>query len=187
MKTIKNKLSLENYNTEPVDDKEQNRYLRQTAYWVGYYIFEFNRLEDIVTNIAAEHIDGGLEKNDYAYIFLTGMMFNQKVELLERYYNFLIGIQNPKNADNLTKESKDIINELKRIGKNRNTIVHANYYSFDKNGNIKERTKFAGSDVEENWVAITREHLIEGINEIIDLIEKIENFDEDFDEAVFFG
>ena len=51
MKTIKNKLSLENYNTEPVDDKEQNRYLKQIAYWVGYYIFEFNRLEELVLSL----------------------------------------------------------------------------------------------------------------------------------------
>ncbi len=187
MKTIKNKLSLKNYDSEPVDGKEQNKYLRQIAYWVGCYVFEFNHLEDLITNIAAEHIDGGLEKNDYAYIFLTGMMFNQKVELLERYYNFLIGIQGPKNAEGLAKEAQNIIGDLKRIGKNRNTIVHANYYSLDKNGNIKERTKFAGSDVEENWIAITREHLVESINEIIDLMEKVEKFDEDLEEVVFYG
>lgn len=104
MKAIKNKLSIENYVAEPVDEREQRKYLKQIAYWVGYFTFEFNRLENSITDLAAEHIDGSLEKNDYAYIFLTGLTFNQKIELLERYYTFHINMLNPKNAESLEKK-----------------------------------------------------------------------------------
>ncbi len=178
MKIIKNKLSKGNYDAEPVDDSEQSKYLRKIAYWVGYFIFEFNDLENIITGIAAEHIDGRLENNDYAYIFLSGLMFNQKVELLERYYNFHLTMFSPKDYAVKKKQVDEIIGELKSIGKIRNTIVHANYYSLDINGNIKEKTKFAGAEIEENWVSITRDFLVESINQVMDLTVKIEEFDE---------
>lgn len=186
MKTIKNKLSIENYDSEPVSKTVQNKYLRQIAPSVAKYIFEFNRLEDSVARIAAEQIDGGSEKNEFAYIFLTGMTFNQKVELLERFYTFHIDEINPSSTDKLKGDLRNISATLKSVGKTRNTIVHANYYSLDKNGNIKEKTRYAGSDVEENWVSITREYLMECIDQMVRLAEKIEEFDEDFNDAIFF-
>ncbi len=185
MKITKNKLTQGDYGSELVDDKEQRKYLRQTAYWVGNFVFEFNDLENTVTRIIAEHIDGRLEKNEYAYVFLTGLMFNQKVEMLERYYNFHLAVFAHKNLGNIIKRKNEIISELKTVGKNRNTIVHANYYSLDINGNIREKTKFAGADVEEHWVSINRDFLVESINQVIDLIEKSEEFDEDFTGEIF--
>jgi hypothetical protein len=180
VKTIKNILSRRNYDVEPVDDKEQDKYLRQIAHWVGRFVFEFNDLENVITNLAAEHIDGRLEKNDYAYIFLSGMLFNQKVELLERYYHFQLGLSDPAVSEALRKKAEAVIADLKAVGKIRNTIVHANYYSLDMNGNVKEKTKFSGSDVEEYWVAITRDFLVENINRVFELIERVEELDEGF-------
>jgi len=71
-----------------------------------------------------------------------------------------------------------IISELKDIAKIQNTVVHSNYDSLDKNGNIKEKTKFSESDAEENWIAITRDFLVENINRIVDLTQKIEDIEE---------
>jgi hypothetical protein len=178
MRRIKNKLSEESYKTNPVNEKEQNRYLRQIAYWVGFFVFEFNDLENTITDIAAEHIDGRLEKNDYAYIFLTGMMFNQKVELLERYYRFWINMFDRKNEE-LMRRTEKILVDIKAAGSIRNTIVHANYYSLDQNGNIKEKIKFAGSDAEEHWVDINRDFLVENINRLMELTEKLQELDEE--------
>ena len=165
MKIIKKKLTTEN---EDADFDGQDKYLRKIAYWVGHFIFEFNALEDTITRVAAEHIDGHLDKNEYAYIFLTGLTFNQKVELLERYYNFHLGMYGNEHLD-MKAEADEIINQLKAIGKTRNIIVHANYISLDKDGNIRDKTKFAGSEIEEYWVSITRDLLVENINFIIDL------------------
>lgn len=181
MQIIKKKFSAEN---EEADFDGQEKYLRKIAYWVGYFIFEFNNLEDAITRVAAEHIDGRLEKNDYAYIFLTGLTFNQKVELLERYYNFHLGIFGNKHLD-IKAEADELINQIKAIGKTRNIIVHANYISLDKNGNIRDKTKFAGSEIEEHWVSITRDLLVENINFMIDLTPKIEEFGETFLERCF--
>jgi len=179
MKTIKNRLSQRNYSVDPVDEKEQNLYLRHIAYWVGYFVFEFNDLENTITNLAAEHIDGRLEKNDYAYIFLTGMLFNEKVELLERFYRFWL---NMSESESLRSKTDEIIANIKAAGKARNMIVHANYYTLDKNGNIKEKVKFAGSDIEEHWVAINRDFLVENINHVMELTEMIQELDEEISE-----
>jgi hypothetical protein len=58
MKVIKTKLSAK---YTDVDEKEQNKYLRQIAYWVGYFIFAFNDLENTITKVIAGHIDGRLD------------------------------------------------------------------------------------------------------------------------------
>jgi hypothetical protein len=68
---------------------------------------------------------------------------------------------------------------LKELGGKRNSIAHANYFSLDKNGNIRENTKFSESDAEESWVAITRDFIVENINIIYVLTEKLEDFDEE--------
>ena len=180
MKTIKNKLLQQNYAVEPVEYKDQNKYLRQIAYWVGYFIFEFNNLDDILTNILGLHIGGG-DIKIYEHIFLSGMSFNQKIELLDRLYKYETTFINFESSDESPKEKiKKLITELKELGTLRNTIAHANYYSLDKNGNIKAKTKFADSDAEEDWVAITRDFLVESINRISKFTEKIEDFDNQF-------
>ncbi len=180
MKTIKNKLLQQNYAVKPVEYKDQNRYLRQIAYWVGYFIFEFNNLDDILTNILGLHIGGG-DIKIYEHIFLSGMSFNQKIELLDRLYKYETTFINIESSEESPKEKiKKLITELKELGTLRNIIAHANYYSLDKNGNIKAKTKFADSDAEEDWVAITRDFLVESINRISKFTEKIEDFDNQF-------
>ena len=178
MKTTKNKLSQRSYDTKFIDDKEQNKYLRQIAYWVGYFIFAFNDLENTITETIAGYIDGRLDENEYAYIFLTGMQFNQKVELLERYYQFMIPLLAPDEA---LKKSKDLLVEIKELANTRNTIVHANYYSLDKNGNIVGKVKFTNSGVEEHLVSITRDFLVESHNKAVELMEAMEELSEELE------
>ncbi len=183
MKVIKKKLSEED---NDADFDGQEKYLRKIAYWVGYFIFEFNDLDDTVTRALAEHIDGHLEKNEYAYIFLSGLTFNQKVELLERYCNFhLKRYGNDGKHLEMKTEAEEIIGQLKAIGKIRNTIVHANYYTLDKNGNIKEKTRFAVPEIEQYWVSITRDLLVDKINFMIDFTPKIGEFSEMFLERLY--
>ena len=180
MKTIKNRVLRQNYAAEPFEYKDQNKYLRQIAYLVGYFIFEFNNLDDVLTNILGLHIGGG-DMKIYEHIFLSGISFTQKIELLDRLYKYELDFSNLE-ADEETPQEKvnKIINELEELRKLRNIIVHANYYSLDKNGNIKAKTKFNDSDVEEDWVSVTRDFLVESINHIIEFTEKIEEFDDQF-------
>jgi len=181
MKTIKKKLSGQNgIDFAPTDEPDLDKYLRQTAYWVGYFIFEFNEFEHTVTEILSLHIGGG-DQTVYQHIFLTGLNFNQKVELLERIYSHEITFLVEKSSqENVKKKCKEIIAELKNIGGIRNNIVHANYYSLDKNGYVREKTKFSDSDAIEKWVSITRDFLVENINRIIDFSERLDDFDLEF-------
>lgn len=181
MKTIKKRLSEQNdFDFLPPDEPDHGKYRRQIAYWVGYFIFEFNEFEYTVTEILSLHIGGG-DQTIYQHIFLTGLNFSQKVELLERIYSHEITFLIEKLIrDDVKKKCKEIIAELKEIGGVRNTIVHANYYSLDKDGYIREKTKFTDSDAIENWVSITRNFLVENINRIREFNEKIDNFDVQF-------
>ncbi len=181
MKTVKKRLSQQDpFDLEPVDEVDQNKYLRRIAYWVGYFVFEFNDLENTVTEILSLHI-GGDDQTVYQHIFLTGLTFNQKVELLERIYSLELTFMVPKpRQSDVAEKSKEIISELKRLGGLRNTIVHANYYSLDKDGYVREKTKFSESDAVENWVVITRDSLVGDINHLIEFIEKLEEFDDEF-------
>ena len=181
IKTIKTKLESK-YSI--VDEKTQNKYLRQIAYWVGYFIFAFNDLENTVTKIIAGHIDGRLDENEYAYIFLTGMQFGQKIELLERYYQFMLPYTTSilkTNTEDALKKSKNILTEIKELANTRNTIVHANYYSLDKNGNITSKIKFSNGGVEEHLVSITRDFLVESHNKVLELMEALEELNKEFE------
>ena len=160
--------------------RDQNKYLRQIAYWVGYFIFEFNDLDDTLTNISGLHINGG-DFRVYEHIFLSGLSFNQKIDLLDKHYKYELAWVSLGDGKESDKEKvKKVIDELKEIAKLRNIIVHANYYSLDSNGNIKAKSKFADEDIEEDWVAITRDFLVDSINQIIDFIDRLEEFDEQF-------
>lgn len=169
MKTIKNRLLQKDYDVEAIKIEELDRYLRRIAYWIGQFIIEFNDLEDIVTNLLASRIHS-MAFRGYEYIFLTGLMFNQKIELLERLFKYETNFITPKSkADELSKKASEVIRDFKDFSKIRNTIVHSNYYSLDKNGNIREKTKFTDADAEEHWVAITRDFIVENINRMSDL------------------
>ncbi len=179
MKKIKNRLLQNNYEAEPAEEKEQSQYIRRIAYWVGLFIIEFNDLESVMTRILSSRIHG-MDFSGYEFVFLTGMMFNNKVELLARLYKYEINFMKPDSRkEEMKKRATELINELKDLGSKRNTIAHANYFSLDKNGNIRENTKFSESDAEESWVTITRDFIVENINIIYDLTEKLEEFDEE--------
>ena len=156
--------------------------MRQIAYWVGYFIFAFNDLENEITQLIAGSIDGHLEANQYAYIFRTGMQFSQKVELLERYYQFTLSqISNEELVNNVNAT----FSEIKNLASTRNTIVHANYYSLDKNGNIVGKVKFARGDVEEHLVSITKDFLVESHNKALELIEEVQKIDNQIESLLF--
>jgi hypothetical protein len=179
MKKIKNRLLQNNYEAEPAEEKEQSQYIRRIAYWVGLFIIEFNDLESVITRILSSRIHS-MDFSGYEYVFLTGMMFNSKVELLARLYKYELNFMAPASQEEkMNKRAAELINELKELGSKRNTIAHANYFSLDKNGNVRENTKFSEADAEESWVAITKDFIIENINAIYDLIEKLEEFDEE--------
>jgi hypothetical protein len=112
------------------------------------------------------------------------MQFSQKVELLERYYQFTLPFTASAlniNREDALKKSKNILTEIKELANIRNTIVHTNYYSLDKSGNITSKIKFSNGSVEEHLVSITRDFLVESHNKAIELMETLEELNEEFE------
>jgi hypothetical protein len=104
MKIIKNRLTqpaafLQSSEHEQADDTEISKYLRQIAYWVGQVLFEFNRLEHTITTVIGERINHA-DVRGYEYVFLTGLAYAQKIELLQRLYKYEINFINPPRAAN---------------------------------------------------------------------------------------
>jgi hypothetical protein len=184
MKTIKSKIAqpaalFQSSDHEPVDDTEVRKYLKQIAYWVGQVLFEFNHLEHIITSVIGERINRA-DVRGYEYIFLTGLTYSQKIELLQRLYRYEINFVNPPDRQEKLREDVDeIVKDLKELGKVRNSIIHSDYYTLDKNGFVRKEIKFSESDAEEQWVNITRDLLVENLNHIIEASTRIEEFDEE--------
>jgi hypothetical protein len=65
------------------------------------------------------------------------------------------------------------------LGNIRNTIIHSDYYSLDKDGFVRKEIKFSESDAEEQWVTITRDILVENLNRIVETSIRIEELDEE--------
>ena len=161
------------------DDSDLSKYLKQIAYWVGQVLFEFNRLETTLTAVIGERINGANVRG-YEYVFLTGLTYAQKVELLQRIYRYQITFINPEVRQvELRKKTNDIITELKALGVIRNAIIHSDYYSLDSNGFVRKEIRFGESDAEEQWVKITRDDLVENLNRISSMTLSIEEFDEE--------
>ena len=184
MKTTKSKLAqpgalLQSSDHESVDIDEISKYLKKVSYWIGQIVFEFNELEHTITNVIGERINTA-DVRGYEYVFLTGLAYSQKIELLKRLYKYEINFVNPpERQKQLSKKTNEIIEEMKALGNIRNTIIHANYYSLDKNGFIRKEIKFSESDAEEQWVIITRDFLVENLNRIMEVSKRLEEFDEE--------
>lgn len=162
------------------DVTDLSKYLRQIAYWVGQVLFEFNRLETVLTAVIGERINGANVRG-YEYVFLTGLTYAQKVELLQRIYRYFITFTMPETGQmELRKKTDSIIAELKALGVIRNAVIHSDYYSLDINGFVRKDIRFGESDAEEQWVKITRDDLVENLNRISAATESIEEFDEEF-------
>ena len=161
------------------DDSDLSKYLKQIAYWVGQVLFEFNRLETALTAVIGERINGANVRG-YEYVFLTGLAYAQKVELLQRISRYQITFINPETRQTeLRKKTDDIIAELKALGVIRNAIIHSDYYSLDRNGFIRKEIRFGESDTQEQWVKITRDDLVENLSRISAATRSIEEFDEE--------
>jgi hypothetical protein len=169
----------QSYEHESADDSDLSKYLKRIAYWVGQVLFEFNRLETAFTAVIGERINGANVRG-YEYVFLTGLTYAHKVELLQRIYRYQITLINPEARQmELRKKTDDIIAELKALGAIRNAIIHSDYYSLDRNGFVRKEIRFGESDAEEQWVKITRDDLVENLNRISAATLSIEEFDEE--------
>jgi hypothetical protein len=177
MKMIKKKYIQQDTSIiEESNVESYSKYIRTITYWVGSFVIEFNSFENSITEILGWRINGA-DIRGYEHIFISGLTYNQKVELLQRLYRYSISFVNSENDQNaLKKKSDELIAELRDIGKIRNAIVHSDYHSYDENGNVKEKIRFAESGAEEHWTAITRDFIVENINRMFDFMEKIEEF-----------
>jgi hypothetical protein len=119
-----------------------------------------------------------------AYIYITGMQYSQKVDLLERYYIYAFGCSSSKKEEILSKINYHI-GKLREFGKQRNSIAHANYYTLDKDGFIREKIKFIKTGIEEVRISINKDTIIELINAINEENEIFYEFDEEFIPSVF--
>ncbi len=162
------------------DNPDLEKYPWNIAYMVGCVIFEFNDFENTINEILSLHIGGG-DNKIYQHIFLAGMNFSQKVELLDRIYGHEITyLIKESEQTKINKERKELIAKLKEISAVRNSIVHANYFAVDKSGYVREKTKFSDGDAVEHWVLITSELLDETSDRLYELSEELDNFDSKF-------
>lgn len=169
---------------DEVDDSDVRKYLRTITYWIGYFIMEFNLLDTVVTEAIAEKIDGGMETNEYAYIFISGMTFNQKVELLQRYHQYMLpimygAITEKDQCKGYLSRLDDLVEALKVMGNTRNIIAHTDYHTLDNDGNVVGKVKIEKGRVEQHLIAITRDFLVENINKTYELIDAVDEFEED--------
>ena len=161
---------------EGEDINASEKYFRIIPYWIGSFVMEFNSFEESITDKLGWKINHA-DVRGYEHIFLTGLSYSQKVELLNRLYKYSISFENSERKQKILKQEADnIITQLKDIGKVRNSIVHSDYYSYDENGKIKEKIRLTEFDIEENWIEISKELIVEYINLMYDVIENIEEF-----------
>jgi len=157
-----------------IDDEYFNKALSKYGELIGHFLMHFSALEHILNVAIAEIISGVTHEIGYTIIETMGM--RNKIELFYKLYNKHLTATREQKED-LKEDLEEIKNALIETNEFRNLIAHANWQTIEENGTI--RVKFV-SDRSTGWikfknVVIKPEDILDQINAIIELTEKIDD------------
>ncbi len=134
-----------------------------------------NAINDLIYHIADS-------KQFVAEAFITKTEFSSKIEIADVIFSHFIDIST--NTDDAAKEKfHSLMNKCKKIGQERNVIVHSVYYPLTKVDGTKRliqqnpRLKFkGGSHISPNDKELAIEDFVKINTKISEVLEEIEKF-----------
>ena len=146
---------------------------------LGKFIVLFQTMDNVVNEIIY-HISGKTAFVTEA--FITKTEFSSKMEIADVIFSHYIDITTNTNEE-AKGEFHSLMNRCKKIGKERNVIVHSVYYPLTKVDGSKSliqknpRLKFkGGSHISDNDKELALEYFEQINKKIIEVIGEIEKF-----------
>ena len=109
-------------------------YMDDVASALGWFIVSFNDLDFEITATICELAALGTKQNtDVTFTLISTKHFAQKVKDLEMLFSLIV--KNKKNEPELRKKFDMLIADINHLNKERNALVHANWYITEQEGN----------------------------------------------------
>jgi len=145
---------LEQYLYHGTDDNQENidSFLKKTAPLIGYIIQRFNTLEKSLDSVLCFILHKGTD--EFGLLIINKMSFSAKVELLDRFSTQFQNIIDAK-----IPVFKDIITNLREVGKLRNAVAHSDWESTDFEGYTYKNLKISSKGIIQEYIQFTPESL----------------------------
>jgi len=168
MKTKKRKLEQFAFLTKYLEGDNED-FLELLSSHVGHLVFEFNLLEERLTSYIWQMIS---DRHDSKGVILThNMNYSAKVDLFDRYSNYIQGI-----FDKEIELHSKLISDLKECGRLRNMVVHAEWNTVDPEGYAFVKFRVKKKDITQEFVQLDENSLIDIRNLIISTYENPHGF-----------
>lgn len=167
---------LEQY--DGIDTEIMENLSRKYAFLVGKFLLNFSYLEHSLDIEIAELINN--RTHDQGYLVIKNLTYSQKVDLLSSLSKPMV-FYSDKNKRKKKERLEYVNKNLKNIGKLRNNIAHANWFSLDEDGYVRVKIK---PDTESGLVKFERVKISEdtiknGIKDMEKLMKKLSGLWED--------
>ena len=133
-------------------ESDNNKYLELSAPLIGYIVYDFNILEETLTDMICEMISEMW--NDEGLVITQNMNFASKVALFDRYSKWV-----QSGHEKKLPIHKSLVNNLIRCGQLRNIVVHSEYEPFDLEGYTLTKFKIDPNASNQEYVQFDIESL----------------------------
>jgi len=179
MKKIQEKIEhMEQY--DYVDDSYVVEVEDKYAPYIGIFLMRFSALEHSLNIRIANRL--GDDWHSTGYMIIERLTISNKINLFTKLYSELLSFQGKKGKEKL----KLIVKLLEDLNKFRNSIVHSNWATLDKEGYVRTRIEIDNDIGQVNFkkVKITKSIINQKISSVIKTIDSLETFSE---KALRFG
>lgn len=159
------------YYDDDLVEESKNKY----ANIIGLFLIEFGQFEHNIDIEIADLITD--DDQTQGYTIIKNLSIFSKIEL---FYN--LSLQKTSSMDGNTTKLKEIFEKLEEIIELRNKIAHGKWHTLDKDGFIRVGTERKKDDgfIKFKKTKITPEIIEKGIQEMGEIIEEIDKFNESF-------
>lgn len=150
-----------------------DEFLDSVAPEIGYLIFDFNALEESLTNLLCMIIN---DRTDSPGLIVThGMSYSAKVDLLKRYAEHAQSV-----AEREIESHKNVMSEMKECGTLRNMVVHAEWETADVDGYTLIKVKVKQGELIQEYVQFDLESLKSIRTRITSLTDKLYEYEQEY-------
>lgn len=152
---------------------DNEEFLESIAPLIGYIVYEFNSLEEILTSFICQIISD--RADDKGLIITHKMAYSQKVELFNRLTTWTQRI-----CEKEVPIHEEFIKKLRECGRLRNMVVHAEWDSVDDEGYTLVKLRINKNGIEQEYVQFDEDSLKKIQEMIIETYNQFDDYEEQY-------
>lgn len=157
-----------------VDDSYVVKVEDKYAPYIGIFLMRFSALEHSLNICIVEYLHDDMHST--GYMIIERLTTSNKIDLYKKLFSEILSFQGKKGKEKL----KTVANSLDDLNRFRNSLVHANWSTLDKQGYVRTKIEIDNDAGQVNFkkVKITTSIINKKIGDLIRATELLENFSE---------